>query len=77
MVYLRNNLAQYEIHVAQHYLQKGADLAAANRGKYVVEHYQQTPAVADALQIMAQAYQAMGMNDLSERCPTGASEKLS
>ena len=65
MVYLRNNLAQYEIHVAQHYLQKGAYLAAANRGKYVVEHYQQTPAVADALQIMAQAYQAMGMNDLA------------
>ena len=31
-------------------------MAALNRGKYVVEHMQQTPSVADGLAIMAQAY---------------------
>ncbi|CAK0740860.1 Outer membrane protein assembly factor BamD [Gammaproteobacteria bacterium] len=66
MVYLRNNLAQYEVHVATHYLGQSAYLAAANRGKYVVEHYQQTPAVPEALAVMVRAYQAMGMNDLVE-----------
>ncbi len=65
MIYLRNNLAKYEVHVAEFYLQKGAHLAAVNRGKYVVEHYQQTPAVVDALQVMVQGYQALGMNDLA------------
>ncbi len=65
MVYLRNNLAKYEVHVAAHYLEKGAYLAAVNRGKYVLEHYQQTPSVADALKIMVQGYQGMGMNDLA------------
>jgi len=66
MIYLRNNLAQYEVHVARYYLRQGAYLAVANRGKYVVEHYQQTPAVPDALDLMVQAYQTMGMNDLAE-----------
>jgi outer membrane protein assembly factor BamD len=66
MVYLRNNLARYEVHVARYYLGRGAYLAATNRGKYVVEHYQQTPAVPDALAIMVRAYHAMGMNDLAD-----------
>jgi outer membrane protein assembly factor BamD len=66
MVYLRNNLAQYEIHAANYYLERRAYLAAANRGKYVVEHYQETPAVPEALGIMVRAYRAMGMNDLAD-----------
>ena len=65
MALIRNNLARYEVHVASFYMHRGAYLAAANRGKYVVENYQRTPAVADALGIMYQAYKKMGMNDLA------------
>jgi len=65
MALIRNNLAQYEVHVANFYMRRGAYLAAANRGKYVVENYQRTPAVADALAIMYQAYDKMGMKDLA------------
>jgi outer membrane protein assembly factor BamD len=65
MTLIRNNLAQYEVHVANYYLRRGAYLAAANRGKYVVENYQRTPAVADALAIMVDAYRKLGMNDLA------------
>ncbi len=65
MVYLRNILAEYELHVARFYLQRGAYIAAANRAKTVIQSYQQTPAVAEALVILAKAYKIMGLNDLS------------
>src|SRR6056297_3345485 len=66
MIHLRNLLARHEINVANYYFRRGAYLAAANRGRYVVEHFQQTPAVADALAVMAQGYILLGMNNLAE-----------
>lgn len=66
MIYLRNILARYEIHVANYYFKRGAYLAAANRGRFVVENFQSTPAVPDGLAVMAQAYHLMGLNELSE-----------
>lgn len=65
MAYLRNNLAQYEVHVADYYMRRGAYVAAVGRAKYVVEHYPQAPAMPEALGIMAKAYKIMGLNDLS------------
>jgi outer membrane protein assembly factor BamD len=65
MVHLRNQLARHEVHVANYYFRRGAYLAAANRGRYVVENFQRTPAVPDALAVMAQGYILLGMNDLA------------
>ncbi len=64
MLYLRNNLARHELHVARYYMDRGAYLAAVNRAQYVVEHYQYTPAVRDALGIMVISYERMGMEEL-------------
>ena len=66
MIHLRNLLARQEIHVANYYFVRGAYLAAANRGRYVVENFQMTPAVPDGLAVMAQAYHLLGMQDLSD-----------
>lgn len=66
MVHQRNLLARHEIHVANYYFKRGAYLAAANRGRHVVENFQQTPAVPDGLAVMAQAYHLLGMPDLAE-----------
>ena len=66
MVHLRNLLASHEVNVANYYMRRGAFVAAANRARYVVEKYPRTPAVPDALAIMAKAYKVMEMNDLSE-----------
>jgi len=66
MVHLRNLLARHEINVANYYFRRGAYLAAANRGRYVVEHFQRTPAVADGLAVMAQGYILLGMSDLAQ-----------
>lgn len=59
LTHLRNSLAKYELHVANYYFKRDAYLAAANRGKYVVENYQQTPAVADALALMVKSYRKL------------------
>ena len=41
-------------------------MAAAKRGQYVVENFQQSPAVADGLAVMAQAYHMMEKDELAE-----------
>lgn len=65
MLFLRNNLAQYEMHVADYYMRRGAYVAAANRAKQVIESYQGTPAVPQALATLVQAYRELGMDDLA------------
>ena len=66
IVYLRNRLAQHEVNVAKYYMRRTSYLAAVNRAKYVLENYSRTPAMPEALVVMAKAYKIMGMNDLSD-----------
>lgn len=70
LIHLRNVLARQEIHIANYYFKRGAFLAAANRGRYVVENYQLTPAVPDGLAVMAEAYYLLGMHDLANDAAT-------
>lgn len=65
MIYLRNILARSEIHVANYYFKRGAYVAAASRGRYVVENFQKTPAVPDGLAVMVQAYKLLGKDELA------------
>lgn len=65
MIFLRNNLAMYEVHVADYYMRRGAYVAAANRCKYVLEHYENTPATAEALATIIDAYKKLGLDDLA------------
>ena len=66
MIYLRNNLAQYEIHVADYYTERRAYIAALRRAQYVVENFQGTPAVADGIAIMVECYLRLGLNELAD-----------
>ena len=65
MLYLKDLLARHEVHVADYYMRRGAYVAAANRARFVVENYQRSPAIPDALVIMAKAYRLMDLDDLS------------
>ena len=65
MVYLKNTVAQHEIHVARYYMRRQAYVAAANRARYVVERFQGTPSMPEALAIMATAYKVLELEDLS------------
>lgn len=62
MIYLRNALARHELHVAAYYMRRGAWAAAAQRGAHVIEHFQQSDAVPDALAAMIRSYRNLGLD---------------
>jgi len=66
MIYLRNLLASYEVHVAEFYIERQAYLSALNRARYVMENFQGTPSVPRALEIMVEMYLRLGLNDLAD-----------
>ena len=65
MIAIKNRLAAYENHVADFYLRRGAFVAAANRAKHSLEQYNGAPANQRSLEIMAAAYDELGMADLA------------
>src|SRR5574340_971003 len=66
MRYLINALAKYEIHVAGYYLRRGAHISAVNRAREVLTQYPNSPATRDALLILVQGYDALGMKQLRD-----------
>jgi outer membrane protein assembly factor BamD len=66
MTYIVNSLAQYEVHVARYYYQRGAYVAAINRAQTAITDYQNVPALEEALFLMLQSYNALGMTQLRD-----------
>jgi outer membrane protein assembly factor BamD len=66
MIFLRNNLSFYEIDVARYYLKRKAYIAAANRARYLLETYPNTPEAGNALEIMHIAYTELGLPELAD-----------
>ena len=66
MKYLINTLAQHEVLVAKYYYRRGAYLAAANRVQDAIKKYGDAPAVEEALFILVNAYDQMGLTDLRD-----------
>lgn len=67
MIYLRNQLAQSELNTAMFYLQRKAYIASADRAKYIIEHYQRAPEIADALAVLAKSYHMLGQQQLADQ----------
>ena len=66
MTYIVNSLAQYEVHVARYYFQRGAYVAAIGRAQAALADYQGVPALEEALYILIQSYDALGMTQLRD-----------
>jgi outer membrane protein assembly factor BamD len=66
MIYLRNRLADYELAVARYYVQRGAYIGAVNRARAVIETYDGSPAAIEALEIMSNGYQQLGIDELAK-----------
>lgn len=64
-IYLRNELAEAGVNVAQYYLEREAWIGAINRAQQVIQTFQTAPARDQALAIMKQAYEKLGMMDLA------------
>lgn len=63
MLYLRNLLADHELHVANFYMERGAHVAAANRARFVIENYSRADAVPYALALLVEANYKLGLQD--------------
>lgn len=66
MVQIKDTLARHELYIADYYLRRGAFLAAANRGKYVVEYFRDSPYIEQALEVMIESYDKLGLQKLKE-----------
>jgi len=66
MVYLVEALARQEIHVARYYLSRGAYLAAVNRAQDAIVKFPNSPIHRDALEVMIEGYDRMGMAALRD-----------
>jgi outer membrane protein assembly factor BamD len=66
MTYIVNSLAQYEVHVARYYYTRGAYVAALNRAQIAVSDYRDVPALEEALYVMVQSYDKLGMADMRD-----------
>ncbi len=64
MQYLKNRLARYSIQVAEYYVKMNAWSAAAVRAQSVMESFPGTPSTERALEIMAEAYDELGQEQL-------------
>jgi outer membrane protein assembly factor BamD len=64
LVSLLNAMAMSELHAANYYFSRRAYVATVNRTKNVIDNYQRTPAVEEALGLQALAYREMGLADL-------------
>lgn len=65
MIYINNVLAQFNMNVAQYYFKQHAYVAAANRAIDVIYNYPTSPITEDALNMMIQCYNELGLTDLS------------
>jgi len=66
MTYIVNSLAQYEVHVARYYFNRGAYVAAINRAQAALADYRDVPALEEALFILMRSYDALGMAQLRD-----------
>ncbi|WP_440876644.1 outer membrane protein assembly factor BamD [Thalassotalea sp. PLHSN55] len=64
MYAIKSRLAQYEIAVAKFYFKREAYISAVNRARYVVEYYSPSAEVEDALVMMIECYEKLGLDDL-------------
>lgn len=67
MIYLRNLLAAYQLKVANYYMKRGAYVSVAKRAAHVIEHFDKTPSLPEALSLQAKAYLELGLDDLAEQ----------
>jgi len=67
MVYLRDLFSKHELHIAKYYFRRTAYVAAANRANYIVQHYDGTPQVEEALGIMVRSYRQLGLQEPAQQ----------
>ena len=66
IIAIKERMSNYENHIADYYLRRGAYVASINRAKSSLEKYNGTSGNAESLRIMIAAYDALGLNELRD-----------
>jgi outer membrane protein assembly factor BamD len=66
MAYIKNSLARSEVYVAKYYFDRGGYVAAINRAQAAVQEFRDVPAVEEALFILVQSYDKLGLVQLRD-----------
>lgn len=66
MAYIRNSLARSDLYVARFYFKRGAYVAAINRAQAAIDEYREVPAVEEALFILHESYDRLGLTQLRD-----------
>ena len=66
MAFLKNEMARHELITARFYYQRGAMVATVNRVNYILEHFDGSKHIPNALALMAAAYASLGQTDLQQ-----------
>lgn len=61
MIYLRNRIAESEMHAVRFYTRRGAYVAAAKRGEQILAQYPGAPVAMEALAAMEKSYRSLGL----------------
>ncbi|MEH0165142.1 outer membrane protein assembly factor BamD [Paucibacter sp. JuS9] len=64
--FITNTLATYEVHVARYYFNRNAFVAAASRAQNAVTEFPRAPAAEEALYLMVQSYDKLGLTPLRD-----------
>src|SRR5580704_82350 len=67
MIYLRNRLAEYDVHVARYYMERGAYVGASERAAQAIQQFDGAPETQDALKILIAADERLGLNEKAEQ----------
>ncbi|MDI1302143.1 MAG: outer membrane protein assembly factor BamD [bacterium] len=65
MIFIRNQMAESELHVARFYARKKAYLSCLNRTRWIIENYPGAPQTPDALAMQVWAYDKLDLKDLA------------
>ena len=66
MRYLMNVLALHELNVAEYYYRAGAYVGAVNRAKFVLSEYPESAHTFEALAMMSNSYEKLGLQSLKD-----------
>ena len=67
MAYIKASLARHELEIAKFYAKRNAHVAVANRVVGMLQQYPDTKATLDALPLMKNAYEQMGLTKLAQQ----------
>lgn len=66
MIELKQRIAKHEMYVADYYLRRSAWVSALRRAEKVLQDFQDTPAVIDALIVTQRSYEELQLPELAE-----------